>query len=129
MYSVERYSDSNSCCFVAKSCLSFCDPMDCSQPGSSVHGLSQARILELAAFSFSRGSSRPKNQTCVSCLGRWIITNEPPGKPRSSFNSTAIQLRHKPPRASVRFQRFKGTIPTSLLEMPATSGVPRPPAF
>ena len=39
----------------------------------SVHGISQARILEWAAFSFSRGSSRPKNQTCVSCNGRWII--------------------------------------------------------
>ena len=71
----------------------------------------------------------PRIKPVSPALAGGLFTNEPPGKPRSSFNSTAIQLRHKPPRASVRFQRFKGTIPTSLLEMPATSGVPRPPAF
>ena len=46
---------------VTKSCLTLCDPMDCSQPGSSVHGISQARILEWVAISFSRGSSQPRN--------------------------------------------------------------------
>ena len=45
------------CCLVAKSCLTLCDPMDCSPPGSSVHEISQARILECIAISFSRGSS------------------------------------------------------------------------
>ena len=49
----------------------FCDPMDCSPPGSSVHGISQARILEWVAISFSRGSSQPRDQTCVFCIGRW----------------------------------------------------------
>ena len=44
-------------CLVTESCLTLCDPMDCSSPGSSVHGISQARILEWAAVSFSRGSS------------------------------------------------------------------------
>ena len=44
------------CCLVAKSCL-FCDPMDCSPPGSSVHGISQTRILERTVISFSRGPS------------------------------------------------------------------------
>ena len=57
------------CCLVAKSCLSLCDPMGCSQPGSSVHGILQARILEWAAVSFSRGSSRPRDWTSVSCIG------------------------------------------------------------
>ena len=53
-----------------------CDPMDCSSPGSSVHGVSQARILEWVAISFSRGSSWPRDQTrisCVSCTDRWIL--------------------------------------------------------
>ena len=44
-------------CLVTKLCLTLCGPMDCSPPGSSVHGISQARILEWVAFSYSRGSS------------------------------------------------------------------------
>ena len=58
--------------------------MDCSPPGSSVHELLQARILEWAASSFSRGSSRPRDRTCVSYIGRQIFfffATEPPGKP------------------------------------------------
>ena len=53
-----------------------CYPMDCSPPGSSVRVISQARILEWVAISFSRGSSQPRNQTQVSrvfCTGRWIL--------------------------------------------------------
>ena len=46
----------------------FCDPMDCSLPGSSVHGILQAKILEWVAISFSRGSSQPRDQTHVSCV-------------------------------------------------------------
>ena len=45
-----------------------CDPMDCSLPGSSLHGILQARVLEWVAVSFSRGSSRPRDQTRVSCI-------------------------------------------------------------
>ena len=52
---------------------SFCDPMDCSPPGFSVYGFSQARILECIAISFSRGSSPPRNQTCISCTGRQTL--------------------------------------------------------
>ena len=51
---------------VAQSCLTLCDPMDCSLPGSSVHRIFQARILEQIAISFSRGSSRPRDQIRVS---------------------------------------------------------------
>ena len=43
-----------------QSCLTLCNAMDCSPPGSSVHGILQARILEWVAISFSRGSSRPR---------------------------------------------------------------------
>ena len=48
------------------------EPTDCSPPGSSVHGISQARILEWIAIFFSRASSRPRDQTHVSCLGCFI---------------------------------------------------------
>ena len=56
--------------------LYLCDPMHCSPPGSSVHGISQARILELIAISSSRGSSWPRDQTpisSVSYIGGWIL--------------------------------------------------------
>ena len=53
---------------VAQSCLTLCDPMDCSPPGSSVNGISQARILEWVAISFSRGSLQPRDLTHVSCI-------------------------------------------------------------
>ena len=59
------------CCWVTKSTL--CDIMDCNPPGSSVRGISQARILECVAISFSRGSSWPKYQTHDSCIGRQIL--------------------------------------------------------
>ena len=55
-----------------------CDPMDYSPPGSSVHGILQARILKWVAISSSRGSSRPRDWTHVFyvCLrGRWVITS------------------------------------------------------
>ena len=58
---------------VAQSCPTLCDPMDCSLPGSSVHGISQARILEWAAISFSTACSQPRNQIYVSCMDRWIL--------------------------------------------------------
>ena len=59
-------------CSVAKSCPALCNPMDCSPPGSSVHGTSQERIRECVAISFSRGSSPPRNWTHISCIGRQI---------------------------------------------------------
>ena len=53
---------------VAQSCLTLCDPVDCSLPGSSIDGILQARILEWVAISFSRGSSRPRDRTQVSYI-------------------------------------------------------------
>ena len=52
---------------------SFCDPMDCSSPGFSVPGISQARILKWVAISFSRGSSQPRDLTQVSCISRRML--------------------------------------------------------
>ena len=61
-------------CLVIQSCPTLCDPMDCSLPGSSVHGVLQARILEWVAMPSSRGSSQPKDWTQVSCIkGRFFI--------------------------------------------------------
>ena len=54
---------------VTQWCLTLCNPVDCSPPGSSVHGILQARTLERVAISFSRGSSRPRDQTQVSHMG------------------------------------------------------------
>ena len=54
----------------------FCNPTGCNPPDSSVHGISQARILEWVAISFSRGSSRPRDQThlsCISCTGSQVL--------------------------------------------------------
>ena len=54
-------------------CPTLCDPMDCSTPGTSVHGISQARIPEWVAISSSRGSSPLRDWTSVSWIGRWIL--------------------------------------------------------
>ena len=53
---------------VTQLCLTLCDPVDCSLPGFSIHGIFQARVLEWVAIFFSRGSSWPRNQTQVSCI-------------------------------------------------------------
>ena len=70
-----------------QSCPILCDPMDRSLPGSSVHGILQARILGWVAMPSSRGSSQPRDQTCVSCIsftaGRFF-TAEPSGKPNEA---------------------------------------------
>ena len=53
-----------------------CDPMDCTLPESSIHGIFQARILEWVAISFSKRSSRPRDQThvsYVSCIGKQVL--------------------------------------------------------
>ena len=55
---------------VAQSCLTLCDPMN-----YAVHGILQARILEWVAIPFSRGSSRPRNRTRVSCIAGGFFTN------------------------------------------------------
>ena len=58
---------------VVQSCLTLCDPMDCSPPGSSVRGVLHPRILEWAAVLFPRGFSRPRDRTWVSCpAGRFF---------------------------------------------------------
>ena len=59
-------TDSVRACLLIQSCLTLCNPMDCSLPGSSVHRILQAKILEWVAISFSRASSQPRDWTWVS---------------------------------------------------------------
>ena len=70
-----------SCCLATKLFLTLCDPVDSSPLGCSVHGISQARILEWVAISFSRGSSWPRDKTHISWLAGGFFTTEPPEKP------------------------------------------------
>ena len=60
-------------CLVFKLRWTLCDPMDSSLPGSSIHGISQVKILEWVAISFSRGSSQPRDRTWDPCSGRQIL--------------------------------------------------------
>ena len=62
-------------CLVAQSCLTLCDPIDCSPPGSSVHGILQARTLEWGAMPSSRGSSQPRDQTQVTHTAGGFFTD------------------------------------------------------
>ena len=59
---------------VTQSCLTLCNPMYCSPPGSSVHGTLQTRILECVTIPFSRGSSQPRDWTWVSCMAGGSFT-------------------------------------------------------
>ena len=64
---------------VTQACPTLCDPVDCSPPGSSVHGILQARILEWAAIPFSRGPSQSRDGNWVSCTAGRLFTTEPAG--------------------------------------------------
>ena len=73
---------------VMKSCLTLCDPMEHSPPGSSVHEISQASILEWVAISFSGGSSQPRDWTCaLPALAGRLFTAESSGGPERSWLS------------------------------------------
>ena len=75
------FLDNNILFKVAQSCPIPCDPIDCSTPGSSIHGIFQARILEWVAISFSRGSFQPRGWTQISALQADSLPSEPPRKP------------------------------------------------
>ena len=110
---------------VAQSCLTLCNPMDCRPPGSSVHGIFQARILDWAAISFSRGPSWPRNQTHVSCTAGRFFTTEPPGKTRwrvktgnfqlnysdANLPNTTVQLSQLPFKITFALTRYKSPFP------------------
>ena len=102
--------------------------MDCSPPGSSVHGISQVRLLECIAISLSRGSSQPRDQTCISCIGKRILYhwamgeaqylesyNVIPWFPPSIYTFPSHYLlrkltnTHKPSASILRLQAFQGS--------------------
>ena len=60
-------------CLIAQSCLILCNSMDYGPPGSSIHGIFQARIPEWVVLSFSMGSPQPRGQNCISFIGRCIL--------------------------------------------------------
>ena len=81
------------CAELLQSCPTLCDPMNCSPPGSSVHEFFQAKILEWVSISFSKGSSWPRDQTCISYviyIGRFF-TNAPSGKPQTGYRVSFAQ--------------------------------------
>ena len=87
-------SQENTCvCPCAQSCLTLCDPLDCSSPGSSVQGISQAKILEGVTMSFSRGSFHTRDLTHTPCIGRRILYYRATWEALSSLQSLSrVQL-------------------------------------
>ena len=69
---IQLWTCRTGCCLAAKSCL-FCSPMDCSPPGSSLQGISQARILECVDICFSKSFSWPRDQTYVCHISRQVL--------------------------------------------------------
>ena len=80
------------CCSVAQSCLTLCDPMDCSLPGSSLHGILQARILERIAISSSRGFFQLRERTCISSIAGGFFTTEPQGNPLKAMVQFSLSV-------------------------------------
>ena len=70
---------------VVQLCLTFYDPMDCSLPVSSVHGILQASILEWVAMPSSKGSSQPRDPSVSPVLQEDSLPSEPPGRPSSQY--------------------------------------------
>ena len=81
-----------------QSCLTLCDPMKGDRPGSSVHGIFQAKLLESVAMPFSRESSRPRDQTQVSYISfiwnKLICLGLSPGLGRSSGKGNGYPLQY-----------------------------------
>ena len=68
-----------------------CNSMDCSLPGSSVHGILEAKILEWVVIPFSRRSSWPRDRTLVSHIADRLLLSEPPGKPSLTLGYVLIR--------------------------------------
>ena len=80
---------------VTQSCPTLWDPMECSLPGSSVHGILQARILKWVATLFSRVSSQPRDQTQVSCIAGRLSTREVRDNPRQHIKKQRCHFADK----------------------------------
>ena len=101
-------------------CLTLCDPVDCSPPGSSVHGILQARILECVAFPFSRGSSRPRDRahvSYVSCIAGGFFTSRATRETQQPIIHT---LSAHPVRVLIRCNSLGGTVIFHIFTQPPT---------
>ena len=96
------------CCLFAKTCMTLCNPMNYSMPGSSVHGFFQARILEWVAISLSRGSSLPRDGIHIFCLGRWILYH---WAMREAFIFSSVQFSRSVVSDSLRSHEPQHTLP------------------
>ena len=84
MYQLLHFTTTNldkDCCLVVQSCLTLCDPMDCSPAASSAHGIFQTRILEWAALPSTGDLPNPGVKTASPTLAGRSFTTEPPRKP------------------------------------------------
>ena len=105
-----------SVCLSVSACLTLCDPTDCGPPGSSVHGILQARILEWVAMPSSKGSSRPRDRTCVSCIAGgfftvWASLQTPPLGDGLFPGEVEWERR---PRAKIKMELYKNQYPEHL---------------
>ena len=88
--SVHIINDISVVCVLSR--VGLCDPMECNLPGSCVHGISQARILEWVAISSSRGYSWPRDQTHISCIGRRILYHRAPREAQKGWTTWSLRF-------------------------------------
>ena len=106
---------------VAQSCPTLCDPKDCCLPGSSVHGIFQARVLEWVAIPFSRVSSRPRDQTQVSCIvSKTLYRLSHQGRPRE-WKGSIVKIEHTSKSQKQKYQGDQQKNPNELLGQPNTT--------
>ena len=92
-------------CLVAQSCLTFCDPMDYILTGSSVHGISQTRILEWDAMPSSREKAQPRDRTQVSCIAGGFFTSWTTREAKE--NQEAFLILRDPPKRKIEVTNVK----------------------
>ena len=108
-----------------QSCLTLCDHMDCRPPGSSVHGIFQARILEWVAMLSSPASSRPRDRTCISCIAGRFFTTEPLKKPTWNVVSSVSQFSRSVVSDSLRSHELQHARPPCPSPTPGAIWVPQ----
>ena len=112
-------------CSVTQSCPALCDPIDYSLPGSSIHGIFQARFLEWVAISYFRESCWPRDQTHISCValvGRFFITG-PPGNPLHMSSFIQSCLTFAAPWIAAHQASLSSTISQNLLKFISVESV------
>ena len=121
------YMDLSSSCLVTKLYLTLCNPIDCSPPGSSVHGISQARILEWAATSYSRGSFWLRDQPLSPALAGWFFTTEPRGKTLWTYGCVLSRFSRVQLFATLLTVACQAPLSVGFFRQEYGSGLPCPP--